>query len=102
MTKIVNIKQNKCDIYIGRDNTSREHYGNPFSYNPAWGIECNSREDSITRYSLWLKGNYPDIEPKRREWILSHLEELKGKILGCFCKPLPCHGDVLIKLLKEQ
>jgi hypothetical protein len=21
--------------------------------------------------------------------------ELKGKTLGCFCKPLACHGDVL-------
>jgi hypothetical protein len=29
------------------------------------------------------------------------LFELKGKILGCWCHPLPCHGDVLVKLIKE-
>jgi hypothetical protein len=23
------------------------------------------------------------------------MPELKGKILVCWCKPLPCHGDVL-------
>ena len=25
-------------------------------------------------------------------------KELKGKRLGCWCKPLPCHGDVLAEL----
>lgn len=30
------------------------------------------------------------------------LHELDGKILGCFCKPDKCHGDVLIKLLNEM
>ena len=28
--------------------------------------------------------------------------ELEGKELGCWCKPSPCHGDILIKLLKER
>lgn len=26
---------------------------------------------------------------------------LKGKKLGCWCKPEACHGDVLIKLINE-
>ncbi|TBV87515.1 DUF4326 domain-containing protein, partial [Citrobacter freundii] len=25
----------------------------------------------------------------------------KGKILGCHCKPYPCHGDVLARFLNE-
>lgn len=25
--------------------------------------------------------------------------ELKGKTLGCFCKPFPCHGDVIKEYL---
>jgi predicted RNA methylase len=32
---------------------------------------------------------------------MAALPELVGKRLGCHCKPLPCHGDVLIKLLEE-
>ena len=24
--------------------------------------------------------------------------ELKDKTLGCFCKPKPCHGDLLVEL----
>ena len=26
---------------------------------------------------------------------------LRGKRLGCWCKPEGCHGDILIKLLKK-
>ena len=34
--------------------------------------------------------------------LYDDLDELKGKILGCWCKPNKCHGDVLIKLLKNN
>jgi hypothetical protein len=39
-----------------------------------------------------------------RSWVLNRpelverLPTLKGKVLGCWCKPLPCHGDVLAEL----
>lgn len=35
--------------------------------------------------------------PGRREAV----KALKGKILVCFCKPGPCHGDVLAQLCEE-
>lgn len=34
--------------------------------------------------------------------LLSKLHELKGKTLGCWCKPNKCHGDVLIELVTEH
>ena len=33
-----------------------------------------------------------------RSGLLDQIDELKDKILGCWCKPLPCHGDVLAEL----
>jgi hypothetical protein len=33
--------------------------------------------------------------------LLDSLCELKGKILGCWCKPKKCHGDVLKKLVEK-
>lgn len=30
------------------------------------------------------------------------LEPLRGKVLGCWCKPLPCHGDVIVELLEAS
>ena len=41
---------------------------------------------------------------KYREWIktqphlLAQLKDLKGKVLGCWCKPRACHGDVLAEM----
>jgi hypothetical protein len=26
---------------------------------------------------------------------------LKGKVLGCFCKPKECHGDILVELVEK-
>lgn len=34
--------------------------------------------------------------------LLESLEELRGKTLGCWCKPDRCHGDVLVELLTER
>lgn len=44
---------------------------------------------------------------KYRQYVLeSHLyddlEELNGKILGCWCDPKPCHGHVLIELIQDK
>ena len=34
--------------------------------------------------------------------LIDDLHEVKGEILACFCKPAPCHGDVLAKLAEEM
>jgi Domain of unknown function (DUF4326) len=31
--------------------------------------------------------------------LLAALPGLNGKVLGCWCKPEPCHRDVLMELL---
>ena len=85
-------------VYIGRKHNTIEHYGNPFPINSK-----QTRNDVIRMYEDWLRGTmHKDIEPERRQWILDNLDFLKDKVLSCFCKPNPCHGDVLIKLLKEK
>ena len=33
---------------------------------------------------------------------LAALPELVDKVLACWCKPKACHGDVLIKIMKER
>ena len=33
--------------------------------------------------------------------LMNQLPELKNKVLGCWCYPEKCHGDILFKLLKE-
>lgn len=69
-------------MYIGRPSK----WGNPFQIG-----KDGSRIIVIKKYYEWIK-----TQPQ----LLNSLSELKGKKLGCFCKPAPCHGDVLVELLK--
>ncbi len=34
--------------------------------------------------------------------LMTALPELSGKVLGCWCKPNDCHGDVLVELYTEM
>jgi len=43
-----------------------------------------------------------EVHIRRSPKLLAALPELVGKRLGCYCKPLACHGDVLVRLLKER
>jgi hypothetical protein len=56
-----------------------------------------SREESIELYEEHIRTRLLN-EPE----LLEELFLLKGKNLGCWCKPEACHGDVLLKLLKEM
>ncbi len=81
--KVVNLRKEKYDVYIGRGSK----WGNPF----IMGKDGN-REEVIEKYKKYITKSY----------LLNDLEELRGKILGCFCKPKACHGDILIELLKTN
>lgn len=97
--KVVNIRKDKCDIYVGRKSQGM-HYGNPFSHQSGTLaiVVVASVAEAISAYEDWLDGlAYQEIEPERRLWILEHLSELKNQTLGCFCAPKPCHADVLLR-----
>ena len=105
-TTIVNVKDNKeYDVFIGRRN-NKPHWGNPFTHLDVptiARIKVKSREEAIKAFEDWLMGTkYGHVEPQRRKWILINMiNMLKGKVLGCYCKPKSCHGDVYVKLLSE-
>ncbi len=86
MTKVVHLKKEKYDIYIGRGKGSRGKWGNPFS------VKKYGRKECLRQYEHHIINN-----PK----LLKDLHELKDKTLGCYCKPLPCHGDILARLADE-
>lgn len=81
--RVVHCKKDRYDIYIGRPSK----WGNPFII----GVD-GSRDEVISKYEAWIL-NQPDL--------MGCLTELKGKTLGCWCFPSPCHGDVLVKLVNK-
>lgn len=92
-TTVVNCIYSSYDVYIGRGSI----WGNQFKVG-----QHGTREQVIKAYRDWLLGlDHLDLDQHRRKRILQRLSELKGKILGCWCKPLACHGDVLIELINH-
>lgn len=79
-TRVVHCKREKYDVYIGRPSV----WGNPFKLSAG-----EARGTTIARYERWLL-----TQPE----LLAQLPRLKGKTLGCWCKPHACHGDVLARL----
>ena len=60
-----------------------------------------------TKKSIWANPYRGPDAGKRFEAhvqrnLIDRLFELQGKELGCWCAPKPCHGHVLIRLLKQQ
>ena len=80
-------------VYIGR---SMVHYvkgavGSKWA-NPYKG-DKQGREKRIQKYEEHLR-NTPEL--------IDNIMELDGKIIGCWCHPEPCHGDVIVKILREK
>ncbi len=82
--RVVHCKRESFDVYIGRPSK----WGNPFRMNTE-----DERLAVIDRYRHYLHTR-PDL--------LAALDELRGKTLGCWCKPKPCHGDVLVQLANQS
>lgn len=94
-TRVVNIHhRTPYDIYIGRGRGSI--WGNPFSHLPQGTLaehRVASRAEAIAKYEEWIL-----TQPH----LLRKLILLKGKVLGCWCKPAACHGDILARLADAQ
>lgn len=110
-TRVVNIKHRiPFDVFIGRRRPYGRRgeglYGNPFSHiSHARGvIRVATREEAVDHFARWLAGDktvaalLPSREESRRQQILASLPSLRGKVLGCYCDPEPCHGHILARL----
>ena len=65
-------------------------FGNPFS------VEEHGREQAIQMYEAWIQ------QPDQQSLLIDARETLRGKNLGCWCRPgLACHADVLLRLMNE-
>lgn len=91
-TKVVNLRSEPFDVYIGRGSGDRGVFGNRF--------EIGKDGDRAEVIRLFRVDFYQRLqfEPGFLEKVLG----LEGKRLGCFCKPLPCHGDVYIEFLEAR
>lgn len=94
MSKVVHCKLSSYDVYIGRLSI----FGNPFSHQKGTQAEVmvTTREEAVEKYRQWVEGKIQvkGLTPPTMEQI----KKLKGKVLGCWCAPQACHGDILSEL----
>ena len=88
---VVHCKKEPYDVYIGRPGP----WGNPFSDKPrsVAEVKVGSREEAIACFEEWMRQDPEMIERTKKE--------LRGKVLGCWCAPKACHGDVLARIANE-
>ena len=105
LTTVCNIYLEKCDVYIGRghggsivDPPQHGCFGNPYS------IEKFGRDRAIEQFKIYFN----DRILKDEQFKLAVLD-LRGKKLGCFCKPkngfngqLLCHGQIIAAWLNNS
>ncbi len=92
-TRVVNLYREPYDVYIGRAGKGQDGYfGNPYTI----GKDGN-RDQVLAKYEVYANKRFDeDLEFRRR------IRELRGKTLGCFCKPEACHGDILAYLIRRD
>lgn len=82
--KVVHCKKEPYDVYIGRPSK----WGNPYVIG-----EFGTRAECVLEYTHYLEKN-PEL--------IASLGELRGKTLGCWCAPHPCHGEILMELANAK
>ena len=82
-----------CDVYVGRRmtmggwNLKESKWANPFTVKQCGG----SAAEAVRRFRAYLEETRPDL-------AAAAAVELRGKTLGCWCAPKPCHADVLAEI----
>lgn len=84
MSAVVHVKKAPYDVYIGRPSG----YGNSFVIG-----KDGTRLEVIAKHRAKVLADPALVARIKRE--------LKGKVLGCWCAPEPCHGDVLAEIANE-
>lgn len=77
---VVHCKRDRYDVLVDRTTS----WGNPFRIGPD-----GDRDAVICKFKDWIV---------RQPGLLARLPELRGKVLGCWCHPKPCHGDFLAEV----
>lgn len=86
-TRVINIRRDAAEVqrataagtyvYGGRGRGSK--WGNPFTHRPNTLAKfVVPRDEVLPRYEAWLRA---------QPHLMAALGELRGKVLGCFCKP---------------
>ena len=82
--------------------------GNPYTHLPVKDtkamFQCKTREEAIEKYDKYFDIMYGNnIEfTKIIDEMYEKYKNGEDLFLECYCKPQPCHGDIIAKKLQEM
>jgi hypothetical protein len=101
ITYVVHFRKYNHDVYIGRPSK----WSNPFTHKEIektkaeFQVSC--RKEAIEKFEEYL----------HTSGLINNIDELRGKVLGCWCcnkptdgseKSFLCHGQVIAKYLNSE
>ncbi|MCI0601831.1 NADAR domain-containing protein [bacterium] len=102
LTRVIHIRESKGssdEIYIGRAGKGESGiFGNPVRKNavcPVCGNIHKRGAETLPCYKVYLWKRL-----KSESSFRNAVRNLLGHTLVCFCKPNPCHGDVLLRAIE--
>ena len=85
---VVNLYKSNYDVYIGRPTL----FGNPYIVG-----KHGERGQCVEFFKEYFYARLAS-DAEFREAV----DSLRGKVLGCYCKPQACHGDVIEEYLASE
>ena len=82
--------------------------GNPYTHLPVKDtkamFQCKTREEAIEKYDKYFDIMYGNnIEfTKIIDEMYEKYKNGEDLFLECYCKPQPCHGDIIAKKLQQR
>ena len=111
MTRVVNKYKHTPDpdhdVYIGRGSG----FGNPYSHlDSKYGdtIKVDTREEAVEKFKEVFNARMNPSDPDEESdlyggmYKLLKLAKRQDINLVCYCKPHPCHGDVIKEWLDKN
>lgn len=107
--KVYNVKtedysSHPNNVYIYRGTV----LGNPFTHDGKRSslarLSFKTREEALSAYEEYFKRMYEmDSEFKNAvDDLYTKYKNGEDIYLGCFCHPLPCHGNIIVKELQKR
>lgn len=100
-TRVVNMRKEPYDVYIGRAGHGFDGYfGNPYAAEHICERCSQLHERPVDTLACFK--DYFNERVLKDSAFRERVAALKGKTLGCFCKPKICHGDIIVAYLEAK
>jgi len=100
VVQVVNRESSHFTVSIGRQDGN--HMNNTPVGDPGWlGNPYPKSQYGREKCIELFRADFEERLASDAEFRAA-VEDLRGEILGCYCKPKACHGDVIVEYIRDN